>query len=81
MHYNLGAILSNVPTRLPEAIEHFEAALRILPDADTHYALAVALSKIPGRTLEAIGHLEATLRINPGFASARQMLAQLRTRP
>jgi protein O-mannosyl-transferase len=81
VHYNLGAILSNVPSRLPEAIDHFEAALQILPDADTHYALGVSLSKVPGRMPEAIGHLEATLRINPAFASARQMLAQLRTRP
>jgi hypothetical protein len=27
------AILANIPGRLPEAVSHFEAALRITPDA------------------------------------------------
>mgnify|MGYP001550710056 FL=1 len=30
-HYNLGTILAKTPDRLPEAIAHFEAALRSAP--------------------------------------------------
>jgi hypothetical protein len=32
LHYNLGSVLSQIPGRLPEAISHYEAALRIRPD-------------------------------------------------
>jgi len=31
---NLGVALSNVPGRLPEALEHLEAALRLKPDPE-----------------------------------------------
>jgi tetratricopeptide (TPR) repeat protein len=51
---------------LPEAIGHFESALRIKPGYfDAHYNLGVALSQIPGRLQEAIAHLEAAQRIRP----------------
>jgi len=31
-HYNLGLALLNDPRQIPEAISHFEAALRLRPD-------------------------------------------------
>jgi protein O-mannosyl-transferase len=66
-HANLAAALLQVPGRTPEAIAHYEAALRIKPDsAEVHYNLGAILSKMPGRMPEAIGHLEDTLRINWG---------------
>jgi tetratricopeptide (TPR) repeat protein len=65
-HFNLGGILLKIPGREPEAIAHFEAALRINPDmADAHYNLGTALAKVPGREPEAITHFEAALRITP----------------
>jgi tetratricopeptide (TPR) repeat protein len=49
--------------RIPEAIEHYQQALRIKPDyAEAHYNLGVALGQA-GRIPEAIGHLEQALRI------------------
>jgi tetratricopeptide (TPR) repeat protein len=71
--------LASVPGRLPDAITHYEAALRINPDDPAaHYNLANALLKIPGRRPEAITHYEVVLRLRPDFAPARQMLNQLR---
>jgi hypothetical protein len=31
-HYNLAVLLVKIPTRLPDAVSHFEAVLRIKPD-------------------------------------------------
>jgi len=65
-HNNLGVTLTSAPGRLPDAIVHFEAALRLAPDyADAHYNLGIALSNIPGRTTEAISELETALRLHP----------------
>jgi tetratricopeptide (TPR) repeat protein len=33
-HYNLGAALAKFPGRLPEALPHMEAALRLRPDPE-----------------------------------------------
>ena len=64
--------------KAPEAIEHYEQALRIRPDfAEAHYNLGVALERV-GRPQEAIGHYEQALRIKPDYAEARNSLAQLR---
>jgi tetratricopeptide (TPR) repeat protein len=44
-----------MPARLPEAIAHFEAALRDNPAyAEAHNNLGTALAQTPGRSLEAI---------------------------
>ena len=65
-HANLAAALLQVPGRTPEAIAHYEAALRIKPDsAEVHYNLGAILSNIPARLPEAINHFEAALRILP----------------
>jgi tetratricopeptide (TPR) repeat protein len=56
--------------RTPEAIGHYEQALRLDPDyAEAHYSLANALVQT-GRIQEAIGHYEQALRLNPDYAQA-----------
>lgn len=75
--HNLGNALMD-SGRIPEAIEHYEQALRINPDfADAHYNLGLALKSL-GRTLEAIQHYEQALRIQPDFVQARNALARAR---
>jgi tetratricopeptide (TPR) repeat protein len=62
---------------LPEAIGHFQAALRIQPDyADAHYNLGVALAN-SGRVPEAIQHLEAAERLKPD-AELEQLIKKMR---
>jgi tetratricopeptide (TPR) repeat protein len=64
--HNLGTYLTDVPGRLPEAITHLEAALRLRPDSGTaHTDLGNALSQIPGRLPDAISEYRAALRILP----------------
>ena len=71
MRLNLGFALWKLPGRLPDAVEQFEAAVRIDPDfADAHDNLGYALAKLPGRLPDAIAQFEAALRINPDFVSA-----------
>ncbi len=75
-HTNLGDLISKIPGRLPEAIGHFEAALRINPrDVHAHNDLGLAFTKIPGRLPAAIAEYEAALRIDPRFAPAHNNLA------
>ena len=63
-----------VEGRVPEAIQIFEKALRILPDdAETHRRLANALVRA-GKVREAIGHYEQALRIKPDYAEAHNNL-------
>jgi superkiller protein 3 len=55
---------------MPEAIEHWEQALRINPDyADVHSKLGVALAE-QGQMPEAMQHWERVLRVNPAFPGA-----------
>ena len=64
--HNLGTYLTDIPGRLPEAITHLEAALRIRPDSGTaHTDLGNALSKVPDRWPQAISEYRAALRILP----------------
>ena len=75
-HSYLGVALAEIPGRLPEAIAHYEEALRIMPTrADAHYDLANALAKTPGRTSDAIDHFEEALRLKPDYAEAHNNLA------
>ena len=74
-HTNLGDILSKIPGRLPEAIGHFEAALRINPrDVNAHNDLGHAFAEDPGRLPAAIAEYEAALRVDPRFAPAHNNL-------
>ena len=73
---NLATELAGIPGRLPEALAHYEQALRIKPDyAEAHNNLANALAEIPGRMPEALAHYEAALRIKPDYAKAHNNLA------
>ncbi len=73
-HKNLGAALVRA-NRLPEAIAHYEEALRITPnDAEVHNILGVTLVEA-GRVREGIGHYEEALRLKPDFAEAHNNLA------
>ena len=68
--------LAKLPDRRPEAVAHYEQALRINPNyAEAHNNLAVVLEGIPGRLPEALAHYEAALRINPDYAEAHYNLA------
>jgi tetratricopeptide (TPR) repeat protein len=68
---NLGNILYQA-NRIPEAMELFNQALRIKPDA-AHYSLGNALFRT-GRTSEAIDQYKQALRINPDYAEAHNNL-------
>ena len=53
--------------RLPEAIGHYEQALRLKPEfAEAHYNLGLALQQT-GKIQEAISHFEQALRFRPDF--------------
>ena len=55
---------------LRDAIERYEAALRVKPDyLEAHNGLGVSLHQL-GRLPEAIAHYEAAIRINPNYADA-----------
>jgi tetratricopeptide (TPR) repeat protein len=74
-HNNLGAGLARIPGRLAEAIDHFQAALRIDPDyAGAHNNLGLALLQIPGRLPEATAEFREALRLNPKDAEAHANL-------
>ena len=72
-HENLGIALAQAG-RLPEAIGHWEQALRARPDyADALNNLGYALTR-SGRLPEAIEHLEQAVRIEPDYAQAHNNL-------
>ena len=64
-HHNLGRLLSRGTTRLPEAITHYEAAIRIKPGHFlAHYSEGVALF-IRGQREEALPHFRRVLELAP----------------
>ncbi len=72
-HNNLGVALK-IQGRMPEAIAHYERALRLNPDyANAHYNLGVALARL-GRLPEAVKHWEDALRIEPDDAQVHYNL-------
>jgi len=72
--YNLALALQRAG-RIPEAIAHYELAVRSTPDDEwLHYNFAVALTAL-GRSQEAMEHYEQALRIDPDFAQAHNNLA------
>ncbi len=73
-HHNLGVALAG-EGRFPEAIEQYQAALQIEPDAanvETDFGNALASS---GRVPEAIRHYQAALRVLPDSPIAHNDLA------
>ncbi len=77
-HGNLGMALAAMPGRLPDAITHYETALRLKPDyAVAHYNLANALAQKPGRLPAAAAHYEAALRLRPDYADAHNNFANV----
>jgi tetratricopeptide (TPR) repeat protein len=72
-HSNLAGALS-LQAKLPEAIAHYEQALRLNPDyAEAHNDLGIALAKA-GKIDDAIAHYEQALRIKPNDAKAHYNL-------
>jgi tetratricopeptide (TPR) repeat protein len=72
-HNNLGNVLKS-QGKVPEAIEHYEQALRIKPDsAEAHNNLGIALQNL-GKVPEAIGHYEQALRLKPDYADVHYNL-------
>jgi Flp pilus assembly protein TadD len=67
--------------KLPEAIWHWQQALRLEPDdAEAHCNLVVALEQV-GRTQEAIEQYQLALRFRPGFVEAQNALARAQRPP
>jgi Tfp pilus assembly protein PilF len=61
--------------KVPEAIEHYQQALRIDPDyAEAHHNLGGALLRV-GKPKEAIGHFQEAVRTKPDYADAHYNLA------
>ena len=70
-HNNLGHDLLEVPGQLPEAIDHFEAALRLQPNFPQAYNnLGIALLQLPGRLPDAMADFQTALRIQPNYPEA-----------
>jgi tetratricopeptide (TPR) repeat protein len=62
---------------LPEAIDHYEQALRLNPDlAEAHYNLGMALEQA-GRKVPAMARYKLALQNQPDFPEAQRRLARL----
>ncbi len=61
--------------RLDEAMTHYEAALRLQPDAEVHNNFGAALAA-RGQLQRAIWHFREALRLEPGHADANRNLAR-----
>jgi hypothetical protein len=73
--YNLGNYLMN-NRQGPEAVTHFEAALRVKPNyPEAENNLGMALGRMPGRMPDAITHFEAAVRLSPKLLEAHYNLA------
>ncbi len=74
-HANLGAILMDIPGRLPEAMDQFRLAIQSKPDhVKVHFYLGIALSNTPGRLADGIAEFQEALRINPDSADINYAL-------
>jgi protein O-mannosyl-transferase len=81
VHYNLGTVLTEEPGRLPEAIDEFEAALKIRPDlAEAHNGLGFAFSLTSGRLGDAFAEYQLALQIRPSYAEAHNNLGNVLSR-
>ena len=78
-HTMLGKTLLD-KRQLPEAVEEFDASLRLEPDnVANHGNIAVAWSML-GRNDEAAAHLERSLQLRPDHASTHFNLGSIRER-
>jgi tetratricopeptide (TPR) repeat protein len=78
-HDNLGVVLAR-SGRLPEAITHYQEALRLKPDsAEIYHDLGTALTQA-GRLPEAVADYEQALRLQPGYAAAHYHLGSVLAR-
>jgi len=78
-HNNLGVALRKAGRR-PDALVHFEEALRLRPeysDAQTNVGEALLVA---GRINDALPHITAALRINPRLAEAHINLGSIRNK-
>jgi tetratricopeptide (TPR) repeat protein len=65
-HYNMGNLLSR-QNKLPEAVQHYEAALRAEPNyAEAHNNLGAVLLQ-QRRFEEALAHYQAAVRLKPEY--------------
>jgi tetratricopeptide (TPR) repeat protein/mono/diheme cytochrome c family protein len=72
-HFNLGAVLESAG-KLKEAITHYQAALRVSPDAViAHNNLGAALQTM-GDYEAAISHYRQAVKLKPDYANARYNL-------
>ena len=77
-HTNLGVVLAETPSRLPEAIAEYQSALRLRPvDAQTHTNLGNALAQMPGRLPDAVAEFRTALRLNPNSVQTHNDLGVL----
>lgn len=68
--YNLGHFLMTLPGRMPDAISHFRAALRIKPDyVEARNNLGACLQD-SGHAADAVQELQTLVRLKPNFADA-----------
>lgn len=75
-HNNLGAVLQHLG-RNPEAIEHYQEAVRLKPDYfEAHNNLGFALSQV-GRAKEAIAQYEEALQLDPNDIEAHNNLGNI----
>jgi tetratricopeptide (TPR) repeat protein len=73
---NLGVFLSRIPERQGEAVEHFEAALRIKPDypqAENNLGWCLATAGLYGPAIE---HYQQALRLMPDLAEANENMGR-----
>jgi protein O-mannosyl-transferase len=79
VHTALGAVALSQPGGIDTALEHFQEAVRLEPEAaQAHYNLAVALEN-SGKIAEATGEYTKALEIAPDYAEAHNNLAILLT--
>ncbi len=77
-HNNLGNVVLKNPGRIPEAIGHFNAALKLNPDSgEPHNNLGNAYSKLPGRLADAIAEYQLALKYRPKFPEAENNLGRI----
>jgi tetratricopeptide (TPR) repeat protein len=77
-HNNLGNVMLEQPSRIPEAIQHFQIALKLNPDsAEPHNNIGNAYSRLPGRQADAIAEFEIALKYRPKFPQAENNLGSI----
>jgi tetratricopeptide (TPR) repeat protein len=76
-YFHLGNTLHKMG-RLADAIEQYQASLRIDPGVpEVHYELAYALAQMPGKLPEAIEECRQMLLLKPDDGPGRQLMASL----